>query len=137
VEVENVMIDARGAIGIALFPGHGDEPDALLRRASAAMRQTRGQHRGYAIYTGGQEQESTRRLTLMGDLRRAIERNELLLYCQPKVDFVTRRVCGSEALVRWRHPQHGLISTIEFIKLAEQARLITPLTNWMLESAFS
>jgi diguanylate cyclase (GGDEF)-like protein len=137
VEVESVMIDAQVGIGIALFPGHANEPDALLRRANAARHQGLHQHSGYAIYTGGQEQESTRRLKLMGDLRRAIEHDELLLYCQPKVDFATRRVCGSEALVRWRHPQHGLIATGEFIKLAEQARLITPLTNWVLEAAFS
>jgi EAL domain-containing protein (putative c-di-GMP-specific phosphodiesterase class I) len=61
----------------------------------------------------------------------------LLLYCQPKVNIASRRVCGAEALVRWEHPVHGMILTSEFIPLAEQAGLITPLTDWMLESAFS
>jgi EAL domain-containing protein (putative c-di-GMP-specific phosphodiesterase class I) len=89
------------------------------------------------MYTGGQEQEHTRRLALMGDLHRAIEHNELRLYCQPKVAIASRRVCGAEALVRWQHPQHGMVSTAEFIQLAEQAGTITPLTNWMLEAAFS
>lgn len=137
VAMENVMIDARVAIGIALYPEQAGDPDALMRRARAAMRQTRHEHHGYAIYTGGQEQESTRRLVLMGELRHAIEHNELQLFCQPKADIATRRVCGSEALVRWRHPRHGLVSTSEFITLAEQAFLITPLTRWVLASAFS
>ncbi|MGH8806770.1 MAG: putative bifunctional diguanylate cyclase/phosphodiesterase [Noviherbaspirillum sp.] len=137
VNVSDLMVDPRVSIGIALFPGHGTEPDALLRRANAAAHQARPTRGGYAIYTGGQEQENTRRLALMGDLRRAIEHNELLLYCQPKVDIASRRICGAEALVRWPHPVHGMIPTIEFIKLAEQAGLITPLTNWMLDSAFS
>jgi diguanylate cyclase (GGDEF)-like protein len=137
VEMAGLMVDARVTIGIALFPGHGTDPDALLRRASAASHQARSSRGGYAIYTGGQEQENTRRLALMGDLRRAIERNELSLYCQPKVDIASRRVCGAEALLRWQHPVHGMMSTIEFIQMAEHAGLITPLTNWMLDAAFS
>lgn len=137
VEVANLMVDARVSIGIALFPGHGTDPDALLRRASAATHQARPSRGGYAIYTGGQEQENTRQLALMGDLRHAIEHDELLLYCQPKVAIANRCVCGAEALVRWQHPVRGLISPVEFIKLAEHAGLITPLTNWMLDAAFS
>jgi diguanylate cyclase len=137
VEMAGLMVDAKVTIGIALFPGHGTDPDALLRRASAASNQARTSRGGYAMYTGGQEQENTRRLALMGDLRRAIERNELSLYCQPKVNIATRQVCGAEALVRWQHPVHGMMSTFEFIQMAEHAGLITPLTNWMLDAAFS
>ena len=137
VEVSGLMVDARAFIGIALFPGHGTDPDVLMRRANAAMHQARRAAGGYAVYTCGLEQESTRRLALMGDLRRAIEHNELILYCQPKVDIVSRRVCGAEALVRWQHPQLGMLPTGEFIKFAEQGGLITPLTNWVLEAAFS
>jgi EAL domain-containing protein (putative c-di-GMP-specific phosphodiesterase class I) len=101
------------------------------------MRLARTARGGYAVYTGGQEELYARRLALMGDLRHAIEHNQLQLYCQPKVDIASRRVCGAEALVRWEHPIHGMVSTSEFIPLAEQAGLITPLTEWMLESAFS
>ncbi|RJG04268.1 GGDEF domain-containing protein [Noviherbaspirillum sedimenti] len=137
VEVSGLMVDASVNIGIALFPGHATTPEALLRRANSAMREARPTHGGYAMYTGGQEELHARRLALMGDLRHAIEHNQLLLYCQPKVDIASRRVCGAEALVRWEHPVHGMISTSEFIPLAEQAGLITPLTNWVLESAFS
>ncbi len=137
VEVAGLMLDARVGIGIALSPGHATDAEALIRRANAAMHQAKYAHGGYAMYVGGQEQENTRRLALMGDLHRAIRNNELQLYCQPKVDMASRRVCGAEALVRWLHPQHGMVSTVEFIQLAEQAGTITPLTNWMLEAAFS
>ncbi|SFV09122.1 putative bifunctional diguanylate cyclase/phosphodiesterase [Pseudoduganella namucuonensis] len=137
VEVAGLTLYAQVGIGIALFPGHAADADVLIRRASAAMDQVRPGRSGYAIYTAGQEQESTRRLALLGDLNRAIKDNELRLYCQPKVDIPSGSVCGAEALVRWIHPRHGMISTTEFIQLAEQAGTITPLTNWMLEAAFS
>ena len=137
VGVCGLTMDARVGIGIALFPGHASDADTLIRRANAAMHQTKPVRGGYAMYTGGQEQEHTRELALMGDLHRAIERNELSLYCQPKVEIASRSVCGAEALVRWQHPRHGMISTTEFIRLAEQAGTITPLTHWMLDAAFS
>jgi diguanylate cyclase (GGDEF)-like protein len=137
VEVGGLMVDPRVSIGIALCPGHATEADALLRRANAATHDVCSARGGYALYTGGLEEKYTRRLSLMGDLRQAIERNELLLYCQPKVDIASRRVCGAEALVRWQHPVHGMLPSMEFIKLAEHAGLITPLTNWMLDAAFS
>lgn len=137
VEISGVMLDAQVAIGIALYPGHGTGPDALLRRAKAATNHAKPSTGGCAIYTGGQEEINTRRIGLMADLRRAIEHNELLLYFQPKVDMASNRLCGAEALVRWQHPSQGMISTIEFVKLAERAGLITLLTNWVLDAAFS
>lgn len=137
VEVAKLTLDPRVAIGIALFPGHAGDAEALLRRANVAMHQANLASGGYAMYTGGQEQEHTRRLALMGDLHRAIRGHELRLFCQPKVDIASRRVCGAEALVRWQHPQHGNVRTAEFIQLAEEAGTITPLTNWMLEASFS
>ncbi len=136
MEISGLTIDVPVSAGIALFPGHGIDAETLLRRANAAVRKAKPARGRYAFYSG-QEQENTRRLSLMGELRRAIERNELRLYCQPKVTIASRQVCGAEALVRWEHPLHGSISTGEFIKLAEQAALITPLTNWVLEAAFS
>jgi diguanylate cyclase (GGDEF)-like protein len=136
VEISGLTIDAPVSAGIALFPGHGIDAEALLRRANAAVRKANPARGGYAFYSG-QEQENARRLSLMGELRQAIERNELRLYCQPKVTIASRQPCGAEALVRWEHPLHGSIGTGEFVKLAEQAALITPLTNWMLKAAFS
>lgn len=137
IEVAGLMIDPRVSIGIALYPGHATEADTLLQRANVATHDASPTRGGYALYTGGREEECTRRLSLMADLRQAIEQNELSLYCQPKVDIASRRVLGVEALVRWQHPVHGMLATMEFIKLAEHAGLITPLTNWMLDAAFS
>jgi diguanylate cyclase (GGDEF)-like protein len=137
IAVANLMLDAGICVGIALYPGHATDADTLIRCANAAMHQAKPTYGSYAIYKAGQEQEYTRRLALMGDLHRAIRHDELRLYCQPKVDIASHRVCGAEALVRWQHPQHGMISTSEFIRLAEQAGTITPLTHWMLDAAFS
>jgi diguanylate cyclase (GGDEF)-like protein len=137
VEVAGLMLDARVGIGIALYPHHATDANTLIRRANAAVQQAQPVHGGYAMYTGGQEQENTRRLALMADLHHAIETHQLQLYCQPKVTMASKHICGAEALVRWQHPQYGRIAPIEFIKLAEQAGTITPLTHWMLETAFS
>ncbi|MCK0508038.1 putative bifunctional diguanylate cyclase/phosphodiesterase [Aromatoleum anaerobium] len=136
VDLAGLMVDARASIGVAIFPGHGSDPDALIRRASMAAYQARRTAMGYALYAGSLDEDCTRRLTLMGELRRAITNDELRLYCQPKVDMASGRVCGAEALVRWQHPQAGLVSPGEFIKLAERAGLITPLTHWVLEAGF-
>jgi diguanylate cyclase (GGDEF)-like protein len=135
VDLAGVEVDARGAIGVALYPGHGDDPDELMRRAKVAMYRA-GAHGGYALYSGLHDDERRQRLALLGDLRRAIDDDELLLYCQPKADMATCRLCGAEALMRWRHPQQGMISPTIFVGLAENAGLITPLTHWVLEAAF-
>lgn len=136
VEVGEIVLEAGGSIGIAVFPGHGAEPDALIRRANVAMHQAREQGRGMALYTGGRDQECARRLALIGDLHRAIDGNELRLYCQPKIRIASREVCGAEALVRWEHPRLGLIRPDEFIGLAEHSGLISPLTDWVMQAAF-
>jgi diguanylate cyclase (GGDEF)-like protein len=136
VELAGLSADARVYIGIAFFPGHGTDPDALIRRANVAAYHAKRNSSGYAMYAGGVDRECASRLALMADLRRAIDHNELLLYCQPKVRMESMVVCGAEALVRWLHPRHGMIPTGEFIKLAENSGLITPLTHWVLEAAF-
>lgn len=136
LEISEIRVDTRPTIGISLFPGHGGEPDVLIRRARVAMTEARRASAGYAVFSISAEQECGRRLALMGDLRRAIERNELALHLQPKVDIVSRHVCGAEALVRWQHPALGTVPTGEFVKLAEHAGLITSLTQWVLDAAF-
>lgn len=108
----------------------------MLRRASAATRGAKHSPHGYSIYAGGQEERNERRLALMGDLRRAIEADHLEMHFQPKVSIATRKVCGAEALVRWRHPVHGMIPTLDFVTLAEQVGLITALTRWVLGATF-
>jgi len=135
VELDDVQVDARGTVGIALYPGHGDDADELMRRAKVAMYRA-GSRGGHALYSGMLDDERRNRLSLLGDLRRAIDEDELLLYCQPKVEILTSRLCGAEALMRWRHPEQGMISPAVFVALAEHAGLITPLTHWVMEAAF-
>jgi diguanylate cyclase (GGDEF)-like protein len=128
-------VDVRASIGIALFPGHGMNADALILHADAAAQQAKRAFSGYHVYTSGPERDHTRRLALIGDLNRAIDADELLLYCQPKLDLKSRRLCGAEALVRWNHPRHGMISLTELMPIAEQTGLIRPLTYSMLGAA--
>jgi diguanylate cyclase (GGDEF)-like protein len=135
VELAGIDVDARGAVGIALHPDHGDDADELMRRAKVAMYRA-GIEGRFALYSGLHDDERRHRLALIDDLRRAIDADELLLYCQPKVDMKTRRFCGAEALMRWKHPRHGMISPAIFVELAESTGLITPLTQWVLEAAF-
>lgn len=135
VELSGLLLDARASIGITLYPGHGDDAEALLRRASVANFQARHGTQRHAFYAGGLDSECTQRLALMGELRRAIEGEELRLFCQPKIEIDSGRVSGVEALVRWEHPRLGLIDPGSFIALAESAGLITPLTYWVLGAA--
>jgi diguanylate cyclase (GGDEF)-like protein len=135
IDLAGVFLDARANIGIALYPGHGTDPDALIRRAGSAMEQAKRSSSGYALFQGGLDRECAQHLTLMSELRRAIDGNQLLLHYQPKLQIASNKVCGSEALVRWQHPQHGLLPPNDFIKLAENAGLITPLTYWVLDAA--
>ncbi|WP_137820630.1 GGDEF domain-containing protein [Pseudomonas sp. 2FG] len=135
IELAGLFLDARASIGIALYPGHGTDPEALIRRASIALEQAKRSSIGYALFKGGLDLECAQHVALMGDLRRAIERNELRLQYQPQLQIATNKVCGAEALVRWQHPQHGLLAPDQFIKLAESTGLITPLTYWVLDAA--
>ncbi|WP_332821597.1 bifunctional diguanylate cyclase/phosphodiesterase, partial [Pseudomonas sp.] len=135
IDLSGLYLDARASIGIALYPGHGTDADALIRRSGSAMDQAKRSSSGYALFHGGLDRECAQHLTLMSELRRAIEGNQLRLYYQPKLQIATNKVCGSEALVRWQHPQHGLLPPNDFIKLAENTGLITPLTYWVLDAA--
>ena len=134
IELSGLLLDVQSSIGISLYPGHGTEADALMRRASIALDQARLSGTGVSLFKGGLDRECAQRMSLMGDLRGAIEHDELLLYCQPKLQMSSGRVCGAEALVRWQHPRLGMVGPGDFIKLAESTGLITPLTYWVLEA---
>jgi diguanylate cyclase (GGDEF)-like protein len=128
-------VDIGASIGIAISPEHGADADALLRRADVAMYVAKRSGSGFAIYSPGQDQHSPDRLAMVGQLRRAIEMDELALVYQPKVDLCTRRCIGVEALIRWHHPQHGAVPPDKFIPLAEQTGLIKPISQWVLNTA--
>ncbi|WPC03871.1 EAL domain-containing protein [Pseudomonas benzenivorans] len=130
-----LLVHSDCSVGITLFPGHGNDPDALMRRANVARYGAKQGTEKVAIYAGSLDSENTQRLSLMTDLRHAIDRDELLLLFQPKLRMGSKRVTGVEALVRWEHPERGLISPSQFITFAERAGLITKLTYWVLAAA--
>jgi diguanylate cyclase (GGDEF)-like protein/PAS domain S-box-containing protein len=133
--IEHRSLPLGASIGIALCPEHGVDADTLLLRADVAMYLAKRTLDGFAMYDVRRDQHSPERLALAGQLRQAIEQSELQLHYQPKLDLSTRDVTGVEALVRWPHPQHGLIPPDRFIPLAEQTALIQPLTEWVLDAA--
>ena len=132
--VEGYHLDISISIGIAFFPEHGQTGDQLLQKADVAMYLAKHRNEGFMIYDPSQDLHTVNRLALMGDLRQAIDKQTLELYYQPQVDIVTGRVASVEALLRWHHPQRGLIACNEFITLAEQTGMIKPLTQWVLNA---
>jgi diguanylate cyclase (GGDEF)-like protein/PAS domain S-box-containing protein len=137
IEIGAQMLHVGGSIGITLYPQHGEDEVTLLQRADVAMYVAKREHLGSAVYDPSSDQHSLRNLALLGELRGAIERDQLLLYFQPKIDLRTGKVYGVESLVRWQHPQHGLMLPDEFVPLAEQTGLIAPLSLWALKSSLN
>ena len=133
--LDGVGLDLDASIGIAVYPDHGGDAAELLQHADVAMYAAKQTHAGFVVYDPAVDQHSPRRLALLGGLRRALERNELVLHYQPKADLHSGQVLGAEALVRWQHPAHGLLGPGEFIPLAERTGLIHPLTRWVLDAA--
>ncbi|MCL4316009.1 MAG: EAL domain-containing protein [Gammaproteobacteria bacterium] len=123
------------AIGIAVYPDHGRDVDTLVRRADIAMYGAKGSHTGHLFYNAETDTNTAQRLQLSSDLRHALQRDELELYYQPKVHFSSRRMKGVEALLRWHHPQQGLLEPGQFLPLAEQTGLINSITEWVLKRA--
>ncbi len=132
--VDGHTLHIEASIGIALFPDHGKDATTLLKVADIAMYAAKRGDTGYAVYEASQDRHSAHRLAMRTELRRAIEDDELVLHYQPKLDMGSGRVCGVEALVRWQHPEHGLILPEGFIPFAEQSGLINHLTTWVLDA---
>ncbi len=125
------------SIGIAVFPGDGSDAATLLKNAEIAMYHAKQQGATEAeFYRKELNVRSLERLTLENALRRALERNELELYYQPKVAILTGHIVGAEALLRWNHPELGMVSPTEFIPIAEECGLIVDIGEWVLRTAY-
>ncbi len=135
IMLQGRAVEVGGSIGIAPHPPDGADAAALLRQADVAMYQAKQARSGYVVYRAEQDEHSPTRLTRVAELRLAIAEGQLRLYYQPVVDVTSGTPRWVEALVRWQHPDHGLLGPDGFIPLAEETGLITPLTRWVLDEA--
>ena len=133
--VSGMTLEIDASMGIALAPLHAADYDGLLQRADSAMYAAKRNHTGIAMHTREQEADNSQKLALASDLRRAIEGGQLSLYYQPKATLRSGDISGVEALVRWKHPDRGMISPDQFIPLAERSGLINLLSMWVLKTA--
>lgn len=122
-------------IGLAVFPDDGDQADLLFRHAESALRKAKSDGERVVFYAPKMSERAAEKLLLETRLHQAVERQEFLLFYQPKVDVHTRRICGLEALMRWRSPELGLVSPLQFIPALEETGLIVEVGRWALRQA--
>ncbi len=133
--VGSQSINIKTAIGIALFPAHGNSVEEIRRHADLALSLAKASNSPYEVYDPGREHPATAPIIMESELRAAIENGELELHLQPQINLRTGKACGAEALVRWHHPTRGTIPPDVFVVLAERNELIMPLTVWTLNAA--
>jgi len=136
MQIEEYQLQVTASIGISLYPQHGDDLDTLIKHADTAMyrAKTRGKNR-YALYTEELTDQAVMSFSLEQELRQALAQEQLLLYYQPQFDLETGKLVGVEALVRWQHPERGMMAPGQFIPLAEETQLIIPLGWQVIELA--
>ncbi len=135
VLLDEVSLDVEASIGVAVLGEHADDPGVLLQRADLALAHARSHGSRIEVYSPGLERADAPRLKLLGQVRGALAAGEFVLHYQPKVDLQDRRITGVEALVRWQHPELGLLAPARFIELVEQTSLIGPLAFEVVEQA--
>ena len=133
--VSGMTLEIDASMGVAMAPTHAVDYEGLLQCADAAMYTAKQKRTGIAMYTSQEKAESMTKFALASELRNALRHEELRLHFQPKAIVETGEICGVEALVRWQHPERGMISPDTFIKLAERSRLINDLSEWVLRTA--
>lgn len=133
--VEGNSVAIGGSMGIAIFPDHGNDGETLLRRADIALYFAKNAHNVYAVYDVALDQSSVGQLMMRAELRNAIDSGGLVLHYQPKLHLKTGHVQGVEALIRWQHPQRGLLTPEHFLPLAERSNMIGALTQWVVVEA--
>ena len=135
-EVGGLRLDVGASLGLAMSPEHGTDLATLLQKADIAMYQAKREGSDCVLYDPDNDHHSREQLALAGELRRGME-NELVVYFQPKVELEDERVCGVEALVRWNHPEHGLLPPGAFMAMAERSGLMNGLTRVVLEKTLA
>ena len=133
VDIDGISIELGASIGLAWFPEHGNDVDTLLQRADVAMYRAKASHRSLEIYRTEDDYHTPERLVLATDLRRALADDQLVLHYQPQVELGHGRPVAAEGLVRWHHPQRGLLGPLEFVEIAERNGLIKELTHRVLD----
>lgn len=123
------------SLGIAVYPEHGDDVDVLLGHADTAMYRAKRSDGHYSFYAGHRGGSTPSSLQFSSLLRHALDRNELELLYQPKVQLIDKQFCGFEALLRWQHPEEGMVQPAQFLPTAEQIGVMTPITYWVLATA--
>jgi len=137
VPIAGIHLDVTAAIGEACHPDHGSDAKTLLQRADTAIYEAKASSRLFATYDPEADPHKPERLTMMGELRKGLERGEFKFFYQPKVDIAAQKITHVEALVRWIHPERGFMPPDDFIPLAEQTGNIQKLTEWALETAIA
>jgi diguanylate cyclase (GGDEF)-like protein len=135
LELQGQLVDVSASFGIAAFPDHGEEAAELMSRADIAMYVAKHAGSGYVLFESSQERSSEHGLSLLSDLRHAIDHNEFVLNFQPKMLLGSGACHSAEVLIRWKHPTRGIIPPDQFIPFAEQTGFIKKITRWVLESA--
>ncbi len=135
--LDDHTVDLSAGIGIACWPAHAADADTLMARAEVAMYGAKRGHEAVVVYDPAIDSASAQTLSLLSELRRAVELGELRLFLQPKIALGNAGVVGAEALVRWQHPQRGMVPPMEFIPFAEQTGFVRRLTLWMVEEVAS
>lgn len=135
-EIDGQEIFMSASIGVSIYPDDGSDAETIVRNADMALHQAKAHGRNTVhLYTSALDDEANRRITIESSLRRSVERGEFVLYYQPKLSIVTGKIVGAEALLRWVHPELGVVMPDQFIPIAEESGLINPIGEWVLHQA--